>query len=133
MKTSFKDRLSRRIKNCIRIVIIGLLLSGITAYPIESELHWLVTQSPGNGLMRAWLQQVYQAVHFTNQHYPYLSYGTDWLAFAHILLAILFAGALRDPQRNVWVLEFGVIAAVGIFPLPCYFMIKKLDNLKNSR
>ena len=30
-------------------------------------------------------------------------YAHDWLAFAHICLAILFAGAIRDPVRNVWI------------------------------
>ncbi len=53
----------------------------------------------------------------TRARYPFLAYGTDWLAFAHILFAILFVGPYRDPVRNRWVVEFGLIACAGIFPL----------------
>jgi hypothetical protein len=31
------------------------------------------------------------------------------LAFAHLVLAILFAGAMRDPVRNVWIVQCGLI------------------------
>jgi len=106
---------TRRIKIYITIVIIGLAVSGITAFPIESELALLA--GPGNGIMNHWLNTVYEAVKNTNQAYPWLSYGTDWLAFAHIMLALLFIGPLRDPVKNIWVIEFGMIACVAIFPL----------------
>jgi len=52
-----------------------------------------------------------------NITYPYLSYGTDWLAFAHVMLAVLFIGTLKNPLKNTWVIEFGLIAAISIFPL----------------
>jgi hypothetical protein len=32
-------------------------------------------------------------------------------------LAVLFIGPLRDPVKNIWVIEFGLIASVTIFPL----------------
>jgi len=107
--------LTRRIKIYITIVIIGLAVSGITAFPIESELALLA--GPGNGLMNHWLNTIYQAVKITNQTYPWLSYGTDWLAFAHIMLAVLFIGPLRDPVKNIWVIQFGMMACVAILPL----------------
>jgi hypothetical protein len=53
----------------------------------------------------------------TNARYPFLAYGTDWLAFAHIVLAILFIGPFVDPIRNRWVITFGLIASVGVFLL----------------
>ena len=34
--------------------------------------------------------------------YPLLAYGTDWLAFSHLVLAVVFLGAWRDPVRNRW-------------------------------
>jgi hypothetical protein len=49
--------------------------------------------------------------------YPFLAYGTDWLAFAHIVIAIAFWGPIKDPVRNVWVVEFGMIACVSVIPL----------------
>jgi hypothetical protein len=46
-----------------------------------------------------------------------LAYGTDWLAFAHIAIAVFFIGPLVDPVRNVWVLRAGVIACMLVIPL----------------
>lgn len=50
------------------------------------------------------------------QEYPFLLYGYDWLAFAHFVLAILFIGPYRNPVRNIWVIEFGLIACILILP-----------------
>ncbi len=33
------------------------------------------------------------------------------------MLALVFVGPLRDPVRNVWVVEFGLWACAGILPL----------------
>lgn len=106
------------IKICIWAVIIGLALSGLTAFPIQTELAWLVNHSSAlPEMLKVYLIAVYQAIKTTNQNYPYLSYGTDWLAFAHLVLALLFVGPLRDPVKNIWVIEFGMIACLLIFPL----------------
>jgi hypothetical protein len=107
-----------RVRLCIWIIIIGLFISGVTAFPIETELAFFVKQqSADSSTLTSWLNRVYLAVKDTNTRYPFVSYGTDWLAFAHIMLAILFAGPLVDPVRNIWVVQFGIIAAVLIFPL----------------
>ena len=47
----------------------------------------------------------------------YIPYGTDWLAFAHLVIAIAFIGPWRDPIKNVWVIDFGLIACVAVIPL----------------
>ena len=110
--------LARRTRVMIAIMIVGLFLSGITAFPLESELAWLAANNNAfPSVVDNWLQIVYNAVKNTNNMYPYLSYGTDWLAFAHIMLAVLFVGPFRKPVRNMWVIEFGMIACVAILPL----------------
>jgi hypothetical protein len=160
MTQNIKIVLTHRIKVCLWIMIAGLALSGITAFPIETELRTLVHVTSGyHGFLHNWLTTVYNAVRYTNHHYPYLSYGTDWLAFAHLLLAVLFIGPLKDPLKNSWIIEFGMIAAIAIFPLafiageirgipvfwriidcafgvvaltvllPCYRMIKKIERI----
>ena len=57
-----------------------------------------------------------KGINETAGQYPFLFYGYDWLAFAHFVLAILFIGPLRDPVRNKWVIEFGMIACLLIIP-----------------
>jgi hypothetical protein len=51
-----------------------------------------------------------------NERYPFIAYGTDWLGFAHLIIAVAFIGPLRDPVKNIWIIEFGLIACMAIFP-----------------
>ncbi|HEX8516187.1 MAG TPA: hypothetical protein VF868_08305 [Bacteroidia bacterium] len=98
--------------------MVFLVLSGLTAFPIETELGYLSTHADAlPPVMQNWLKNIYGAVKHTNLEYPYLSYGTDWLAFAHLVIAVVFIGPLRDPVRNIWCIEFGMIACLMIFPL----------------
>ncbi|MES1218002.1 MAG: hypothetical protein ABUT20_21020 [Bacteroidota bacterium] len=106
----------RKIKTWIGFFMVTLALSGITAIPAETELQFLCTYFSRDGNTGAWLYKVYQGILETNNKYPFLAYGYDWLAFAHIVIAILFIGPLRDPVRNKWVIEFGMIACVLIIP-----------------
>lgn len=117
MKTTY-HQLIKRARTGVLIVIIGLAVSGITAFPLESELKWLIVHDSSLTLaLQNWLHTVYNAIWYANQQYPFLSYGTDWLAFAHVMLAVLFIGPYRNPVKNIWVLQFGMIACVAIFPL----------------
>jgi hypothetical protein len=115
----------RRIRFWLAIVIVGLVLSGITAFPLQIELGWLVSF-----LRTSWLQPIAEYVHLlpwvervnegltsTNAHYPFLAYGTDWLAFAHLVIAVAFIGPYLDPIRNKWVITFGLIACGGVIGL----------------
>jgi len=114
-----------RVKLLLWLFIIALLLSGITAFPLEWELSWLNQFVNGAGSpwpvlwsdMAAWIARVNTGIQATARQYPFLGYGTDWLAFAHIVIAIAFVGPLRDPVRNLWVIEWGMIACVLVIPL----------------
>lgn len=115
---TLEHNLKIRIKRWIILFIVFLIASGITAFPIETELSILLSQSSVfPEIIQLWLSTIYYAVKETNIAYPYLSYGTDWLAFAHIVIAIAFIGPLKEPVRNIWVIQFGMIACVMIFPL----------------
>ncbi len=116
MKT--ESQLRKKVKNWIIVFIIGLVLSGVTAFPIETELAFMAAHAGiFPSFMQSWITTIYMAVKTTNQNYPYLSYGTDWLAFGHLVIATVFIGPLRDPVKNIWVIEFGMIACVMVFPL----------------
>ncbi|MEO3405758.1 hypothetical protein AAFN85_17730 [Mucilaginibacter sp. CAU 1740] len=116
MKT--EPELRKRIKTWVIVFIIGLVLSGITAFPIETELAWLANNSVVfPDFLGNWITRVYLAVKTTNQAYPYLAYGTDWLAFGHLVIAMNFVGPLKDPVKNIWVIQFGMIACIMVFPL----------------
>src|SRR5215467_14216387 len=111
-------RLIKSIRAWIIFFIIALVLSGCTAFALETELAWLDQLFPnGQTNLRLWVHKVYLALRETNARYPFLSYGYDWLAFAHLVIAIAFIGPLRDPIKNKWVIQFGIVACCMIFPL----------------
>ncbi|GAA2471749.1 hypothetical protein ACFPFX_22035 [Streptomyces mauvecolor] len=120
---SERNALLRRTRVWLVVFIVCLVLSGLTAFPLVHELHWaqsLVRNTPlGDWLpgLGAWIDRVRDGLDSADAAYPFLLYGTDWLAFAHLVIAVAFYGPLRDPVRNVWVVEFGMIACAGIVPL----------------
>jgi len=120
-----RSDLLHAIRFWILVVIAGLAVSGVTAFPPEAELHWSLLVLQTTALrsvaefthLLPWITRVYDAVSITNKHYPFLAYGTDWLAFAHLVIAVAFIGPYRDPVRNQWVISFGLIACAGVIPL----------------
>ncbi|MEV6211911.1 hypothetical protein [Kitasatospora sp. NPDC051914] len=113
----------RRVRAWLWIFIVCLVLSGLTAFPLETETRWLADAVTGSGLGEHWPGLAEQAVRVrdgiaeTGDRYPFLAYGTDWLAFAHLVIAAAFWGPLRDPVRNVWVIRWALLACAGILPL----------------
>jgi hypothetical protein len=111
------------------VFILGLVASGLTALPLQWETSLLARWSGAAqdatpdqyGGLTGWLVRVRNGVCETYARYPFIAYGTDWLAFAHFLLAILFAGALLDPLRNRWVITFGLVACVLVIPWALVF------------
>ena len=110
------EKAERQIKRWIIFFMLMLFLSGITAIPLETELNFLSGFFPFGSSIGDWLEKVYTGLNETNKKYPFLSYGYDWLAFAHFILAILFIGPLRNPIKNKWIIEFGMIACLLIIP-----------------
>ncbi|HVF84712.1 MAG TPA: hypothetical protein VM821_01920 [Abditibacteriaceae bacterium] len=118
-------RLQRRIRILLCGFIVGLVLSGLTAFPLTWELQILARMlgipaganpQDFSGLSW-WIATVRNALLDTDAKYPFLAYGTDWLAFAHLVIASAFIGPLKDPVRNIWVLEWAMIACIGVLPL----------------
>ena len=104
------------VRNWLKVFIAVLFISGFTAIPVEQELTYIVDHFPFEGSIKGFLDEVLIGIRHTSNNYPFLFYGYDWLAFAHFMLAILFIGPLRDPVKNKWVIEFGVIACILIIP-----------------
>lgn len=106
------------------LFVAGLALSGLTAFPLAWEVR-VLTSWFGEGTaigaalpgLAHWLAYVREGLETTSREYPFLAYGTDWLAFAHLVIAVAFLGPLRDPVRNIWVVEFGMITCLLVIPL----------------
>ncbi|MFF1560216.1 hypothetical protein [Streptomyces sp. NPDC058279] len=109
---SERSALRRRIRVWLVLFIVCLVLSGLTAFPLVTELHWA-----NSVLSHVWLRRVAEGLDQADARYPFLLYGNDWLAFAHLVIAVFFYGVHRDPVRNIWIVEAGMIACAGVIPL----------------
>src|SRR5436190_2152649 len=103
----------KRIKWLTWLFIVGLFVSGATAIPLQTELDAFAKFLGGTDAAHAsgftfWILKVRDALNDIYSRYPFMAYGTDWLAFGHFMIAIAFMGALRDPVRNRWLYLFGM-------------------------
>lgn len=103
------------IRRWLLVFILGLLVSGLTAVPLV----WLTSVfaelvEPMGGPLYEWAEKAAFAVSSVDSNFPLLFYGTDWLAFAHVVIAMAFVGPFRDPVRNKWVVEWGLLCCACV-------------------
>ena len=116
------DGRRRRIRVWLAFFIVALVASGLTAFPLVTETRWLLAALRGlgglvPGGLVVWVERVHLALVDAGVRYPFLAYGTDWLAFAHLVIAMAFWGPWKDPVRNVWVIEWAMLCCLAIVPL----------------
>ena len=112
--------LRRRLRWLTWVVIVGLLFGGVTAIPLRLELNWVVNVLPpsigDNFGIGAWLTRIRDGLNVTDAQFPFIAYGTDWLAFAHFVIAFAFRWPLKDPVRYSGLFTFGLWSSVAIIP-----------------
>ncbi len=115
----------RRLRFVIALFMAGLVVSGLTAIPIETQLDYLAAvagtenakaaeQTPGS--WRHWLAWVHEGVRENNLRYPFMGYAGDWLAFGHFGIALVFAWALREPGKYRFLYDFGLLLCLLVLP-----------------
>ncbi len=144
-----------KIRIAIIVFVSLLVLSGVTAFPLRTEMEFLIAHKDSfSPTLANWIQTVYDCV---KQTPDVVLYGTDWLAFAHIIISLFFVPVYIDPVRYkanlivamtacgaVFLLAFicGPIRGIpffhqlidcafgfiGFFPL--YFVYKKITQLE---
>src|SRR5215471_19470219 len=109
------EKLLFRIRRMILLFIVLLVLSGVTAFPVYQELQWASGTSllQQQNFLGEWLRKVWAGVQLMHDQYNFLFYGYDWLAFAHLVIAMAFIGPYKDPVQNKWVIEWGMLACMA--------------------
>src|SRR5260221_11047464 len=115
----------RRYRLVLGVFIGALVASGLTAFPLLHELELLATllgipatANPHSlSGLQFWIATVRDGLRDVHASYGWLAYGTDWLAFGHIIIALFFIGPWRNPVANAWVLRVGPVACAAGFPL----------------
>ncbi len=101
----------------------GLLLKGVLTFALILQSHAFLSVLARSAHFGAgtplfdWINHVHLTLAATGGTAPFLAYSTDSLALAYILFGILFLGPYRDPVRNEWIINFGLLGCVGIFLL----------------
>lgn len=119
------ESILRRYRLVLGLFIAGLVLSGVTAFPLLHELELLArmlgvpadAEASSSSGLAFWIATVRNGLRAIYAAYPWYAYGTDWLAFGHIVIAMFFIGPWRDPVANAWVLKIGLVACAGVIPL----------------
>ena len=146
-----------KIRTVLTIFIGFLVLSGVTAFPLRTEMNFLFQYKDlFPDFMSVWIEEVYQNILSTPD---LVLYGTDWLAFAHIIITLFFVPVYIDPVRYKANLIVAMVACFAIFPLaficgpirgipffhqlidcsfgvlgiiPLYFVFKKINQLETN-
>jgi hypothetical protein len=116
METTVKGK--RRIRILIAGFVLCLIVSGITAFPLEWEMElaerFAASLPP---FIKDWFSRVSEGIYTTGKSYPFMAYGTDWLAFSHIIIGLFFIAPYKDPVKYRLIIEIGLLACLLVFPL----------------
>ncbi len=101
----------------IRIVliffIICLILSGITAFPLVTEIDFLAKNSSVfPNILQDWIWHLHKQIHTTPSE---ILYGTDWLAFSHIIISLFLIPVYLYPKQYALNIVVCMFACVGVF------------------
>ena len=89
--------------------MIVLVIRGLTVFPIYLELKWIIDSEL--------FARVVWICRLGVEEYPFIFYGFDWLAFAHLVIAVLFIGVYQHPVRNRWIIQWAMISCLTALPL----------------
>jgi hypothetical protein len=103
------------IRRIILAFVVLLVLSGITAFPLKTEMAFLVKHLNWfSDYLQIWILKVHESVMATPD---VVLYGTDWLAFAHIVISLFFIPVYIHPVKYKLNIVVGMVACLGVFPL----------------
>src|ERR1700712_3345547 len=114
-----------RYRVSLVLFIAGLVLSGVTAFPLLTEIRLLssmmgITDATNyqlyTGLMH-WIAYVQLGLEETYTRFPFFGYGTDWLAFGHLASAAFFIRPLVKPLDSDWVIRTGLWICAAVIPV----------------
>ncbi len=103
----------------IRIHLLGfaslLILSGVTAFPVKTEINFLFeNRNAFPEFMMHWIEKLNTIILQTPD---IMLYGTDWLAFAHIIIALFFIPVYINPVKYQINIKVAMAACLLVFPL----------------
>ena len=112
-----------RIRIMLVIFIIGLGISCQAVIFVRPQLAWFKKYSgPETFVGRnfpsvsEWVSSLHEGFTITYETYPFIEYCMLWLAFAHIVLIIMCVGVVKNPVRNIWIVQGCMISCIMLVP-----------------
>ena len=101
------------------ICILGLMFGFQMVLFVQPEITWLDhmfgPDTSMNGLFPAlstWIHHLAEGINDTYTRYPFIAYCMDWLAMAQLGFIVMFIGAYKNPTKNLWVIQAGMIVCL---------------------
>ena len=126
MKKANTTKSELHLKLLCLFVIVGLVLSGVTAFPLLAELNWISSLlvgadgslAPGEHTgFTHWVLRVREGLEQTYAKFPFMGYGTDWLAFGHISIAMFFIPVFFNARKYIGNIYVGIVTSVLVIPV----------------
>lgn len=115
----------RVIRVCLVLFFLGILFGLHTVVFVEVETAlfakflgrgtWMAQTLP---VVSTWIDTLYVSITESYRAYPVMAYCMDWLSYACIVFALFIVGAIRDPVRNVWIIQVYLAGCVLASLLP---------------
>ena len=109
-----------KIKRLLALFIFSLVFSGLTAFPLTWEIELiskiLKSTSWSPDFLTDWILKVRDGLFETDAKFPFIAYGTDWLAFGHIAIALFFLLPLKDPIKHLEIIKMGLWICALVIP-----------------
>lgn len=115
----------KKIRIYLILFLLAFLFSLHTIVFVEIETE-LLAKYVGHGTfmeefcpsISAWIEHLNLAVSETYSSYPVIAYCMDWLVYVWVVFAIFLLGSIKDPVKNVWIIQVFMVACCLGFILP---------------
>lgn len=118
----------RKIQIYLFLFFLGILFGLQTVVFVEIETDFLARHF-GQGsfiedmlpYVSSWIEKMNHDVTQTYERYPVMAYCMDWLSYACLVFALFIIGAIKNPVKNIWIIQAYMIACILAAILP--FMV----------
>jgi hypothetical protein len=120
-----QKKVLRKIRVYLVIFFLGILFSLHTVMFVEVETAFFVKHF-GQGTLTAeklpffseWIENLHLSISETYKTYPVMAYCMDWLTYACVVFAMFIIGPIKDPIKNIWVIQVYMLGCILGMLLP---------------
>ncbi len=107
----------------LALAIAGLVITALIAFPVVTNSQYLLAMAGEDTVfgryfpeMGKWVSLAVRGIQDTEASYPFLFYMSDWMVFAHLVVAAFLYGAFIEPARNVWIIQVSIWTCLAVIP-----------------